>query len=95
MHGLELAPPAVRPLSIEPNFVSFLYTTGWRWRSEAARLRWTNVDIEAREVRLDPGTTKTGEGRVVPFTASLRALLERRRPITRGRERELGRALTS
>jgi len=40
---------------------------------------------------LEPGTTKTGEGRVFPFTAELRALLERRRAVTRDRERELGR----
>jgi integrase len=75
------------------DFVSFLYTTGWRWRSEAARLRWDNVSFPAAEVRLDPGTTKTGEGRVFPFTAELQALLERRREVTRERERELGRGI--
>jgi integrase len=75
------------------DFVSFLYTTGWRWRSEAAPLRWTNVAFDAGEVRLDPGTTKTGEGRVFPFTAELRVLLERRRAVTRDRERDLGRVV--
>jgi integrase len=75
------------------DFVSFLYTTGWRWRSEAAPLRWTNVAFDPGEVRLDPGTTKTGEGRVFPLTAELRVLLERRRAITRDRERELGRVI--
>jgi integrase len=73
------------------DFVSFLYTTGWRWRSEVARLCWGSVAFDAGEIRLDPGTTKTGEGRVFPFTADLRALLERRRAVTRMRERELGR----
>jgi len=73
------------------DFVTFLYTTGWRWRSEAARLRWTDVAFDAGEVRLDPGTTKTGEGRVFPFTRELRTLLERRRAVTRVRERQLGR----
>ena len=72
------------------DFVCFLYVTGWRWRSEAARLRWTNVAFDAGEIRLDPGTTKTGEGRVFPFTAELRAVLERRRAVTRDRERTLG-----
>src|SRR5262245_27014337 len=50
------------------DFVSFLYVTGWRWRSEAARLRWSAVSFDASEVRLEPGTTKTGEGRVFPLT---------------------------
>lgn len=74
-------------------FVSFLYLTGWRWRSEVARLRWTNVAFDAGEVRLDPGTTKTGEGRVFPFTIELRALLDRRWTVTRDRERALGMAI--
>ena len=75
------------------DFVSFLYVTGWRWRSEAARLRWTSIDFDAGEIRLDPGTTKTGEGRVFPFTADLRTLLERRRAVTRAGERDLGRII--
>jgi len=75
------------------DFVSFLYVTGWRWRSEAARLRWSAVSFEAGEVRLEPGTTKTGEGRVFPLTAGLRTLLERRRAVTLARERVLGRAV--
>lgn len=75
------------------DFVSFLHVTGWRWRSEAAPLRWTNVSFDAGEIRLDPGTTKTGEGRVFPFTATLRALLERRLATTRARERALGRVI--
>jgi len=75
------------------DFVSFLHITGWRWRSEAARLRWTSIAFDAGEVRLDPGTTKTGEGRVFPFTADLRTLLERRRAVGRARERELGRLI--
>jgi integrase len=72
------------------DLVAFLWITGWRWRSEAARLRWSDVAFDAGEVRLDPGTTKTGEGRVFPFTAELRGVLERRMAITRDRERALG-----
>jgi len=73
------------------DLVAFLWITGWRWRSEAARLCWADVAFDPGEVRLDPGTTKTGEGRVFPFTGELRALLVRRRDVTRDRERALGR----
>ena len=42
------------------------------------------------EVRLDPGTTKNDEGRVFPFTAALRELLEeQRRQADRLREKGL------
>jgi integrase len=75
------------------DLVLFLYITGWRWCSEAALLKWSNVDFTAGEIRLDPGTTKTGEGRLFPFTRQLRDLLERRRALTRERERELGRII--
>jgi len=75
------------------DFTTFLYVTGWRWRSEVAALRWSQVDVDAGEIRLEPGTTKTGEGRVFPFTAELRTLLERRRVVTREREKTLGRII--
>jgi len=56
--------------------VTFAYITGWRTRSEILPLEWRNVDWHAREVRLDPGTTKNGEGRTFPFTADLETLLK-------------------
>jgi integrase len=37
------------------------------------------VDFAARTVRLEPGTTRNGEGRMFPFTPELRALLEGQR----------------
>ena len=63
--------------------------TGWRTPSEILRLEWRNVDFALREVRLDPGTTKNGEGRVFPFTADLATLLLEQRArattlVTRG-----------
>ncbi|HEX5474971.1 MAG TPA: tyrosine-type recombinase/integrase [Vicinamibacterales bacterium] len=53
--------------------------TGWRINSEVLPLEWRQVDMEAGEVRLDPGSTKNGEGRVFPFTAELRALFTAQR----------------
>jgi integrase len=44
-------------------------------------LDWRQVDLKAGEVRLDPGRTKNGEGRVFPFTRELRQVLERQQVI--------------
>jgi len=56
--------------------VTFAYITGWRINSEVLPLQWRQVDLVAGEIRLDPGTTKNGEGRVFPLTRELRALME-------------------
>jgi integrase len=64
----EKLPADLRPL------VSFMYLTGWR-SSEVRGLEWRQVDWAGRGVRLDPGTTKSGDGRTFPFTAELEALL--------------------
>jgi integrase len=58
---------------------AFAFVTGWRTPSEILRLEWRHVDFDLREVRLDPGTTKNGEGRVFPFTAALAQVLEAQR----------------
>jgi integrase len=39
-------------------------------------LEWRNVDWQGRTVRLDPGTTKNGDGRMFPCTAAIEALLK-------------------
>jgi integrase len=62
-------PDYLRPL------VTFMYLTGWR-RGEVSGLEWRQVNFDAGEVRLDPGSTKNGEGRVFPFTHELRELLK-------------------
>jgi integrase len=56
--------------------VEFAHVTGWRTSSEILPLEWRQVDMKAGEVRLDAGSTKNGEGRVFPFTAELRRVLE-------------------
>jgi len=63
------------PTEIQP-IITFAYITGWRIASEVLPLEWRQVDFKGGEVRLDPGTTKNGEGRVFPMTTELRALLE-------------------
>ena len=56
----------------------FAYITGWR-KQEVLTLRWPQVDFQAGNVRLEPGTTKNNEARVFPFTAELREILEGQR----------------
>jgi integrase len=58
--------------------ISFAHLTGWRIKSEVLPLQWRQIDFAAGEVRLDPGTTKNGEGRVFPMTQDLRRLLKER-----------------
>jgi integrase len=44
--------------------VTFAYYTGWR-KQEILSLRWNQVDLQAEEIRLNAGTTKNDEGRVI------------------------------
>jgi integrase len=57
------------------NVVRFAFATGWRTASEVLPLEWRHVDWQGRTVRLDPGTTKNGEGRSFPFTAAIEKVL--------------------
>ena len=50
-------------------------TYGWRKR-ELLKLRVGQVDLKARTIRLDPGTTKNRAGREITMTANVAALLE-------------------
>jgi len=51
------------------------YTFGWRTQSEVLTLERRQLDLKAGTLRLDPGTTKNDDGRVVYLTPELKALL--------------------
>lgn len=80
---LKRLPEAVRPVA------TFAYITGWRIDSEVLPLEWRQVDLQAGEVRLDPGRTKNGEGRTFPLTRDLRDVLEQQRALTGSLQRRL------
>jgi integrase len=56
--------------------VRFMFVTGWR-KSEVLSLSVGQVDLDQRVVRLEVGTTKSGEGRVFVMTTGLYELLAR------------------
>lgn len=82
---LERLPDHLRPVA------TFAYLTGWR-RGEIVSLRWANVDFASRTIRLEPGSTKNGEGRTFPFGTlpELAHLLDEARAHTRATERDRG-----
>ncbi len=65
--------------------VTFAYKTGWRV-SEIRGLTWVQVDLQQGIVRLEPGTTKNDQGRVVYLDEELQEVFARqyeRRKTTR------------
>jgi len=69
------------------------HTYGWRMRSEILSLQRRQLDVEAGTLRLDPGTTKNDDGRIVYLTAELKALLTAHVERVKALERRLGRIL--
>ncbi|MBI4611053.1 MAG: site-specific integrase [Candidatus Rokubacteria bacterium] len=73
--------------------VSLAYTFGWRMQSEVLALERRQLDLEAGTLRLEPGTTKNDEGRLVYLTPELRALLVAQVERVRALERQTGRII--
>jgi integrase len=69
------------------------YITGWRVASEILSRQWKHIDLNAGFIRLEPGETKNGEGRMFPFTPELRTLLEQQRERTTAIEKATGRII--
>lgn len=79
----EALPPFLRPV------VTFGYYTGWRV-TEVLNLQWRQVNLDAAEVRLDPGTTKNGKGRVIYLDGELLDIMKEQRAFVLGLQRERG-----
>jgi integrase len=71
-------PPEIRPV------VTFAYYTGCR-KGEILALHWDQVNLDERTVRLEPGTTKNDEPRVIPLATDLLAVLRTQKKL---RDRE-------
>jgi len=66
------------------------YVTGWRVKSELLTREWSHVDFKAGWLRLEPGETKNGDGRMFPLTPMLRTVLEHQRERTETFQRTSG-----
>lgn len=88
-HQYEALLPHLRP-RVRP-VVVFMYWSGWR-RSAVLTRQWRHVDFDRGEIRLDPGETKNGKGRTLPFSAvpALADVLRAQRDYTRAVERRTG-----
>jgi integrase len=73
--------------------VSIAYTLGWRMQSEVLTLKRSQVDLNACTIRLEPGTTKNDEGRIVYLTPELLALLQAQVERVQVLEMKLGRSV--
>lgn len=69
------------------------YTFGWRTQSEVLTLDRRQLDLEAETLRLDPGTTKNDDGRLVYLTPELKALLSAQVARVDTLQRRLGRVI--
>jgi len=75
-HDEYLKVRAQAPASYQ-DVLDFAYYSGWR-RNEILHLTWAEVDLGGGVIRLSPRRSKTRSGRVLPISAPLRAVLERR-----------------
>jgi integrase len=66
------------------------HTYGWRMQSEVLTLERRQLDLRAGILRLEPGTTKNDDGRVVYLTPELTSLLAAQVERVRALEREMG-----
>lgn len=71
--------------------VSIAYAYGWRMQSEVLTIERRQLDLKAATLRLEPGTTKNDDGRIVYLTPDLVALLEAQLDRVRALEKRLGR----
>jgi integrase len=78
-HDQFLAMRAALPEYLRP-VLTFAYYTGCR-RGEILALKWVQVDLKERVVRLEPGTTKNDEARNLPLTTEVYETLAMQRSI--------------
>jgi integrase len=79
-----------RLLRPDHHAVSIAHTFGWRMQSGVLTLERRQLDLETGTLRLEPGTTKNDDGRVVYLTPELKASIVAQLERVRSLERETG-----
>ncbi len=73
--------------------VTIAHAFGWRMQSEVLTLGLNQVDLSAGTLRINPGGSKTGEGRIVYLSPEVRMMLEEQLERVRILSRKLGRVI--
>jgi len=73
--------------------VTIAHSYGWRMQSEVLSLTLSQVNLSAGTLRINPGGSKSGEGRIVYLSADVRVMLEEQLERVRTLSRKLGRVI--
>ena len=73
--------------------VTIAHSYGWRMQSEVLTLGLSQIDITAGTIRINPGGSKTGEGRIVYLSADVKRMLEEQIERVRALSRALGQVI--
>lgn len=65
----------------EDKLLMLLGMTGGLRRKEIATVTWDEFDFQENLIRLDPKTTKTSKGRILPLRKDVKELLQKQTPI--------------
>src|SRR5262249_22531128 len=67
------------PVHLRP-VARFAYYCGWR-KGEVVRLRWSQVDLKEKSIRLWSGETKNDQPRFLPLEGELLAIIQEQRRV--------------
>ena len=73
--------------------VTIAHSYGWRMQSEVLTLGLSQIDVSAGTMRINPGGSKTGEGRIVYLSSEVKRMLEEQIERVRTLSRTLGRVI--
>jgi integrase len=73
--------------------VTIAHSYGWRMQSEVLALGLSQIDLSAGTMRINPGGSKTGEGRIVYLSSEVKKMMEEQIQRVRALSRTMGRVI--